>query len=119
MKLETITVWESTLEYYGKRGIGWHGWALIYYLCKVKTNDEKNIEYNINGCGKCEAHKNIVYIDEILESSNKEDGMMVMSLLEAILVAINEKLSFIDEIILQSDNAMSYQKPQILFGVTY
>ena len=75
------------------------------------------IEYDTNGSEIYEPRKNIVYIDQILESSNKQDGMMVISLLEAALVAINDQLPFIDEIILQSDNAMSYQNPQVLFGV--
>ena len=117
MKFETMSVRESTLEHYGKRGIGWHGCALIYYLYKVKTEDKHNIEYDTNGCEIYEARKNIIYIDQILESSNKQDGMMVISLLEAALVAINNQLPFINEIILQSDNAMSYQNPQVLFGI--
>ena len=112
-----MSVRESTLEHYGKRGIGWHGCVLIYYLYKVKTGDKHNIEYDVNGCEIHEARKNIVYIDQILESSNKQDGMMVISLLEAALVAINDQLPFINEIILQSDNAMSYQNPQVLFGI--
>jgi len=117
MKFETMSVRESTLEHFGKRGIGWHGCAIIYYLYKVKTDDKNNIEYDTNGSEIYEPRKNIVYIDQILESSNKQDGMMVISLLEAALVAINDQLPFIDEIILQSDNAMSYQNPQVLFGV--
>ena len=90
----------------GKRGIGWHGCALIYYLYKVKTDNKHNIEYDVNGCEIHEARKNIVYIDQILESSNKHDGMMVISLLEAPLVAINDQLPFINKMILQSDNAI-------------
>ena len=117
MKFETMSVRETTLEHYGKRGIGWNGCALTYYLYKVKTDDKHNIEYNTNGCEIYEARKNIVYIDQILESSNKQDDMMEILLLEAALVAINDQLPFINEIILYSDNVMSYQNPQVMFGI--
>ena len=117
MKFETMSVRESSLEHYGKRGIGWHGCALIYYLYKIKTDDDNNIVYNASGCEIYEARKHIVYIDQILESSNKQDGIMVISLIEASIVAINDQLPFINEIILQSDNALSYQNPQVLFGL--
>ena len=32
MKFEAKSARESTVEHFGKRGIGWHGCALIYYL---------------------------------------------------------------------------------------
>ena len=63
------------------------------------------------------ARKNIVCIDQIMERSNKQDGVTVITLIEATIVAINDQMSFIDEIILQSDNALSYQNPQVLFGI--
>ena len=47
----------------------------------------------------------------------EQDGMMVISLLEAALMAINNQLPFINEIILQSVNAMPYQNTQVLFGI--
>ena len=50
------------------------------------------------------ARKNIVCIDQIMERSNKQDGVTVITLIEATIVAINDQMSFIDQIILQSDN---------------
>ena len=32
MKFEAKSTRESTVKHFGKRGIGWHGCALIYYL---------------------------------------------------------------------------------------
>ena len=43
--------------------------------------------------------------------------MAVISLIEAALVAIIDQLAFIDEFILQSDNALAQQNPQVLFGI--
>ena len=53
--------------------------------------------------------KNIVYIDQIMEESNKQDGMTVASLMEDILVTISDQLPFIKNLTLQSDNANQYQ----------
>ena len=117
MKYESKSVRESSIEHYGKRGIGWHGCALIYYLYKIKLDDNNNIVYNASGKEVYEPRKNIVYIDQIMENSNKQDGMTVISLIEAAIVTIIDQLSFIDEIVLQSDNALTYQNPQVLFGI--
>ena len=117
MKYESKSVRESSIEHYGKRGIGWHGCALIYYLYKIKLDDKNNIVYNTSGKEVYKPRKNIVYIDQIMENSNKQDGMTVISLIEAALVTIIDQLSFIDEIVLQSDNALTYQNPQVLFGI--
>ena len=105
MKYESKSVCESSIEHYGKRGIGWHGCALIYYLYKIKLDDKNNIVYDTSGK---EVYK---------PRSNKQDGMTVISLIEAALVSIVDQLSFIDEIVLQSDNALTYQNPQVLFGI--
>ena len=102
MKFETKSTRESTLEHYGKRGIGWYGCAVIYYLYKIKTDGKDKIVYDEHGAEMYEARKNIVYIDQIMEQSNKQDGVTVISLIEAAIVAINDQISFIDQIILQS-----------------
>ena len=106
MKFEVISSRESSLEHYGKRGIGWHGCALVYYLYEI-VDDEGNYgakEYRI-------------YIDQILEGSNRQDGAAVVGLLEAALTAITTELPFVEEIILQSDNAKSYQNHFLTIGL--
>ena len=59
-KFETKSTRESTLEHYGKRGIGWHGCAVIYYQYKIKTDDKDKIVYDEYGAEIHEARKNIV-----------------------------------------------------------
>ena len=93
MKFEVRSARESQVQHFGKRGIGWHGMAVIFYLL-----DE-------NG----EAQRNIVYLDQILEDSNKQDAGTVIALLEAGLSAIHRQLPFLSEITLLSDNAKCYQ----------
>ena len=93
MKFEVRSARESQVQHFGKRVIGWHGMAVIFYLL-----DE-------NG----EAQRNIVYLDQILDDSNKQDAGTVIALLEAGLSAIHRQLPFISEITLLSDNAKCYQ----------
>jgi len=102
MKFEAKSSRESTIEHFGKRGIGWHGAAIIFYLNEPSESEEDGNDGYV-------PKKYIVYIDQIMEESNKQDGMTVASLLEAILVTISDQLPFIKNIILQSDNANQYQ----------
>ena len=59
MKFEAKSASESTVEHFGKRGIGWHGCTLIYYLYQQSQDD--------NGNSLMFAKKHIMYIDQILE----------------------------------------------------
>ena len=40
MKFESISVRESSVEHFGKRGMGWHGFAIMYHLWE---NNQKTI----------------------------------------------------------------------------
>ena len=94
MKYEVKSSRESTLEHYGKRGLGWHGMAIIFYL----FDDTESAPY-----------KNIVYIDQIMNDSNVQDSATVCGMLEIGIEAIIKELPFIKEAVLVSDNASSYQ----------
>mmetsp|Transcript_11911 Transcript_11911/g.11462 ORF Transcript_11911/g.11462 Transcript_11911/m.11462 type:complete len:109 (+) Transcript_11911:4601-4927(+) len=60
----------------------------------------------------------MVYLDQVLEDGNKQDSVTVFSLLEAAIVQINNDLSFIKEIALQSYNDKCYQSSFILFAIS-
>ena len=117
MKFEATSSRENTLQHFGKRGIGWHGCALIYYLYKVVTDENNVVQKDTDGNDIYEAKKLIVYIDQILEDCNKQDGATVLSLLEAALLVINDELPFIRNIIMQSDKANMLQNPHVVFGI--
>ena len=55
-----------------------------------------------------------VYCDQILESSNKQDGLAVLSILEAFLKQLSVELPHIRTVTLQSDNAGCYQAKELL-----
>ena len=59
----------------------------------------------------------ILYIDQILAVSNRLDGLVVISLVECAVFAINEQLTFISSLIIQSDNANQYHNPYLLVGI--
>ena len=101
MKFETKSSRETTVEHYGKRGIGWHGFAIIFYL----LDDE----------GK--PYRNIVYLDQILTDTNKQDGLMVVALLELAITTIVNELPFINKAIITSDNATCYQNHFVTFMI--
>ena len=105
MKFETKSSRESSVEHFGKRGMGWHGFALSFFLW------EKNNE------GVFVATKYIVYIDQIIQQGNKQDAFAVLALLEAALRIITQDLPYITEIILQSDNAATYQNHFLTVGI--
>ncbi len=101
MKYEIKSSRESSVEHYGKRGLGWHGVAIIFYLL---DNDKQ-------------PSKNIVYLDQILNDSNLQDSATVVGLLEVGTQAIIKELPFIKDAVLISDNASCYQNHLVTFMV--
>ena len=79
MKFETKSSRETTVEHYGKRGIGWHDFAIILYLLD----------------GQGEPYRNIVYLDQILTDTNQQDAGMVVALLKIAITTIITELLFI------------------------
>jgi len=109
MKFEPISSRETTLGHYGKRGIGWHGIHLTYYKLEQHADE--------NGISQQIPVKYAIYLDQILEDSNRQDCLCVFSLLDAALQQIKLNLPFITELILQSDNANCYQNNFIVCSI--
>ena len=101
MKFEPLPSRGTSLECYGKRGIGWYGVHVIYFKLKEVEDDDRNIAK--------EAVQYSVNMDQILADRNRQDSTCITSLLDTALKQISVDLLFISEIILQSDNANSYQ----------
>ena len=66
MKFPVQSSRESTIEHFGKRDIGWHGCALIWFLYEIKKDDDGNKCINDDGTKAYYTKKNLVYIDQIL-----------------------------------------------------
>ena len=117
MKFEAQSTRESTVEHFGKRGISWHGCALVYYLYEIKKDDNDRVVLDSDGNDVYYEKKYLVYIDQILMNSNKQDGMSVVGLLEACLTSIHNQLPFISQLTIQSDNATTYQNGHLIIGI--
>lgn len=81
------------IKFTGKRGISWHGCTIIYYV----WNEEK----------QC-AERKLVYIDQILDQTNKQDSFATAALIESIIAAIKVNLPFLNEAQICCDNAPNY-----------
>ena len=110
MKFEPISSRETTVDHYGKRGISWHGFCVIFYLSQVTTDKD--------GVTKEEPVKYTVYLNQLLCDSNKQDSLSVFSLLDAAMAQIAEELPFITKLILQTDNAKSYSNNFLLCAIS-
>ena len=112
MKFEPMSSRETTLDHYGKRGISWHGFCLIFYLSSTSFTDGDNTK-DVE-----EAVRYTVYLNQLLSDSNKQDSLSVFSLLDAAMSQIHEELPFITELILQTDNAKSYSNNFLLCAIS-
>ena len=104
MKFEALYFREKTVESYGKRGTSWHGAMITYY----SWNQEENV-----------ADPQRIYRDDLIAETNKQGSGAVFSLIEGLLIRIARDLPFIEELILQSDNAKCYLGKELLvcFGI--
>ena len=85
-------------EGFGKRGMGWHGIAAIYYEW------DDHVKFAV---------RKILYLDQILHKNNKQDTACVASLLEVFVSAIVTNFGsrdggFIPKAVVCSDNAGCY-----------
>ena len=100
MKFEEKHFRESTQLYFGKRGIGWHGCMLIFFIWQ-------------NEAPICHT----IFIDQILSDKNKQDGLTILSLLEAAQLLILKSFPFLSHLILLSDNAVCYHVKEFIIGI--
>lgn len=78
MKFEPVSGRETTLEHYGKRGVCWHECQLTYF--------DYLSEYNDGGTVVPKNVSLIIYFDQILNNSNKQDAGCVIGMLGSVLV---------------------------------
>ena len=101
MKWEPFTNRETTTEHYAKRGVSWHGAYILYY----KMIDNEVVEKKL-------------YLDQILNGDNEQNGLSVAAMIEAMIVQIGAEVKDITEVWLQSDNAACYHVKHMLFSIS-
>lgn len=101
MKFEPIFFREKSSEFFGKKGISWHG-AVVFHM--AARDDIENIEY-ISDMSSLAT----LYIDHIVGNQTTQDAVAVCSILEAVLHRAKTELPLLSEVWLLSDNASCYQ----------
>ena len=89
MKYEMKSTRETTVDHFGKRGIRWHRFTIIFY----RLNNEGA------------PYKNIVYLDQILSGTNIQNALTIVALLDTGITTIISELPCIKEAVITSDNA--------------
>jgi hypothetical protein len=110
MKFEAKYFREKTTEWYGKKGLPWHG-SMIYSLYTLSEKLEAEAE------GKNLANFKINYCDHIATGDSMQDWFSVLSYFEAVLVQIKNVLPHVRRLFIQSDNAKCYRKIELLIGM--
>jgi hypothetical protein len=108
MKFEPERFQESSVHNYGKQGISWHEAVLKYYKYSATVKNGQLVE---------EAMPTFVPLDQILEHSNKQDGLAVLSDLEALVVKLSIELPHLKHTIIKSNNAGLYHKKELILGI--
>ena len=102
MKLAAMSFRESQQNYFGKRGMCWHG-AMLHYRHQNEDEGEKKIR--------------IHYFDQVIENDTVQDFTSVACCLESALTCIKEQFPFIKRLTLVSDNAKCYSGNGILGSI--
>ena len=112
MKWEALYFRESSKRHYGKRGTGWEGNVMRYWLYEAPSDSNGGTE---------NARVVQISLDQILENGNQQDGLTVLSFLEALLmIAVSLKIPFLTEpATIISDNAGCYHKTELLLGIPF
>uniref|UniRef100_A0A7S2SF11 Uncharacterized protein n=1 Tax=Mucochytrium quahogii TaxID=96639 RepID=A0A7S2SF11_9STRA len=90
---------EATLRHFGKRGISWHGFCVMYFVYNPETE---------------KAEPRVMYCDQIVDGTNKQDGVAVASLVGKFLCQLKKELPTVESYILQTDNARYYHSKTLL-----
>ena len=109
MKFKPISTRKTTLDHYGKQGISWHGFCLQIYLKHNITRED--------GIEREEPIKYTTYMNQIVNDGYQQDSLSVFALIDSAMNQISEELPFITDIIVQTDNAKSYNNTFLLCAI--
>lgn len=107
-KFESMVARETMPENFGKRGMAWHGSSIIFF---VWAKDKDEVYKPI---------KKVIYMDQILDKTNKQDALSVLSLIEALAAALIAQFpaDVAIDATLCSDNAGCYLSKLLLIVIT-
>lgn len=91
---------ESQSEFYGKRGISWHGSAVFVnnvVIPDLGTTTGKQLQGHTT-----------LFFDDVISNDDKQDVKTVCCILDAILCDLRKQFSGLKQLTIQSDNASCY-----------
>jgi hypothetical protein len=102
MKWDEMRQREASTHFYGKRGISWHIADIAYCVWDVGTETVKWLHGTLS---------------QILENENKQDGLAVLSVLEAMMKKVSHEIPHLKFAYLRTDNAGCYHKKELTLGI--
>jgi hypothetical protein len=98
MKWEAARQREASIYFYGKRGLSWHIGDVSY--CDWDPETEKVVWRHVT-------------LSQILQNENKQDGLAVLSDVEAMMKKVSEEIPHVKYAYFRSDNAGCYHKKEL------
>ena len=109
MKFESMYFREKTTDFYGKKGLSWHG-SMLY---------SRYVESDLDSIAMDEGLKDfkITYFDHISSGDSKQEYVAVMSYFDAVCRRIVIDFPHIKSLYVQSDNSRCYKKGILILGL--
>lgn len=108
MKFNPQRYREGSTQFFGKRGICWHGAAIVFH-------DSTQLPWAIdakNGYGRT------LYLQDVIENDTTQDAWTALSEIEAVLMFIKKWVPSVQQIVLQSDNGACYASREFAVGLS-
>ena len=106
MKFEAMYYREKTIDFYGKKGLTWHGVQVYSRYSSTDKDKYDNLQpYHIS------------YYDQIISTGGKQDWMVVLSCFEAVVMNIKRTMPNVTKVYVQSDNAKCYRSAFLVVGM--
>ena len=109
MKYTPVRYRETTQQHFGKRGMSWNGFMVLYRKPNHDTEEDST--------GRTREDFDHLYYDLMSTGDTTRDYFMVISGIEAMLSELKNDLTHITSVILQSDNARCYQSTALIYGI--
>ena len=109
MKFEAMYHREKTTDFYGKKGLSWHG-AMVY---SRYTSDQIQAHAKVSDTPLQLHH--LFYYDQISFDDSTQDNGAVMSYFEALCIKIREHFPHINAVFVQTDNARCYKALELIY----
>jgi hypothetical protein len=112
-KLEEMRHRATQEQYYGKRGMSYHGTAV--FISRRATSDACAVQHLVPDAN---THPYQTYFfDDIVRNSQQQDTLAAMSLMEAAIMRVRAMFPEVTTISFQSDNGAAYASPFLLFMI--